>query len=242
VTISGLFGRALLGMMALAGAHALPERGHAAEATGKTIVLVVQQAAAPDAVASDALAAEHLRALGYTVRVIDQAAPAQASAGAHAILISGTISSNKLQGKYRASPIPVIAWEPYILPHLGMVGKKENADFGTKERERWLWVVNTPHPASGGLQPFQVNVQKKNTPMGWAKPGLGTSVLASFPGEPERAAAFVYEKGAVMDYENIAPARRGFIFIDTAAFGIMNEDGLKMFDAMVAWAAAGSRP
>lgn len=242
MTLIGLFGHACLALAALGGALALPAWGLAAETSGKTIVLVVQQAAVPEAVASDALAAKRLRSLGYTVRMIDQEAPATEAAGADTILISGTISSNKLQGKYRASPIPVIAWEPYILPHLGMAGKKENADFGTKERERWLWVVNTPHPASGGLPPFQVNVQQRNVPMGWAKPGLGASILGTFPGEPDHAAAFVYEKGTVMDYENVAPARRGFIFIDTAAFGNMNEDGLKMFDAMVAWAAVGSRP
>lgn len=220
----------------------LPGAGAVAQPQGKTIVLVVQQAAAPEAVVSDGLAAKHLRSLGYTVRTIDQDAPASEAVNADAILISGTISSNKLQGKYRTSNVPVIAWEPYILPHLGMVGKKENTDFGTKERERWLWVVNTPHPASGGLPPAQVNVQQRNVPMGWGKAGLGASVLATFPGEPEHAAAFVYEKGAVMDYENVAPARRGFIFIDTAAFGTMNEDGLKLFDAMVAWAASAQRP
>lgn len=205
----------------------------------KRIVMVVQEDAVPEAVASDALAANRLRGRGYDVKVIDQAAPAPAVAVADAILISATVSSNKLGAKYRESPIPVVTWEAYILPHMGMAGKKENADFGTKSRERWLWVVNTPHPASGGLPPGQVNVQKKNVPMGWGRAGLGASIIGTFPGEPDHAAAFVYEKGAVMDYENVAPARRGFIFIDTAAFADLNEEGLKVFDAMVAWAIKG---
>lgn len=206
-------------------------------ATG-TIAFVIQQKAADDAMASDAKAKARLESLGYSVRVIDQAAPETDAKGADLILISATVSSNKLAGKYRTTTTPVVTWEPYMLPHLGMAGKKENGDFGTKERERWLWVVNTPHPASGGLAPGQINVQSKNVPMGWGKPGLGASIIATFPGEPDHAAAFVYEKGALMDYENVAPGKRGFIFIDTAAFGDMNDQGVKVFDGMIRWAVA----
>jgi hypothetical protein len=205
----------------------------------KLIALVLQHAAAPEAVASDAKTKAHLESLGYTVRVVDHLAPASETAGADAILISATVSSNKIGGKYRNSTIPILTWEPYMLSHLGMTGRKENVDFGTKERERWLWVVNAPHAATGGLPAGQVNAQQKNVPMGWGKPGLGASILATFPGEDEKAAAFVYEKGATMDYENIAPARRAFVFVDTAAFADMNEDGLKIFDAVVAWVVAG---
>ena len=234
--VAGRLWRAVLG---LTGALALPAAAPAEPA--KRIVMVVQQAAVAEAVASDQLAAARLRAHGYQVKVIDQDAPSSAAAEADVILMSATISSNKVGGKYRDTPIPVVTWEAYILPHMGMAGKKENADFGTKERERWLWVVNTPHPASGGLRPGQVNVQKKNVPMGWGKPGLGASIIGTFPGEPDHAGAFVYEKGAMMDYENVAPARRGFIFVDTATFGDLNDDGLRVFDAMVAWAAEGHR-
>jgi len=206
---------------------------------GRLIALVLQRAAAPDAVASDAAVKAHLEALGYTVRVVDQAEPASAADGAAAILISASVSANKVGGAYRHSAIPVLTWECYLLPHLGMAGRRENVDFGTKERDRWLWVVNTPHPASGGLAPGLVNVQQKNVPMGWGKPGLGASILGTLSGEDDKAAAFVYERGATMDYENIAPARRGFIFVDTAAFPDLNSDGLKIFDAMVAWVVAG---
>jgi hypothetical protein len=201
----------------------------------KRIALVLQRAAAPEAVASDAQARAHLESLGYEVRVVDQLDPASATDGADAILISATISSNKVGARYRDSTLPILTWEPYMLPHLGMTGRKENVDFGTKERERWLWVVNAPHPAAGGLPAGQINVQQRNVPMGWGKPGLGASILATFPGEDTMAAAFVYEKGATMNCEAIAPARRAFIFVDTAAFPDMNADGLKIFDAAVAW-------
>jgi hypothetical protein len=218
----------------------LPARADA-EPNGKVIALVLQNAAAPEAVESDAQAKAHLESLGYTVRVVDHLEPAEKTAGADAILISATVSANKVGGKYRQSTIPILTWEPYLLPHLGMAGRKENVDYGTKERERWLWVVNAPHPATGGLPAGLVNVQQRNVPMGWGKPGLGASILATFPGEDQMAAAFVYERGATMDYENIAPARRAFLFVDTATFPNLNADGLKIFDAAVAWVVAGSQ-
>ena len=71
------------------------------------------------------------------------------------------------------------------------------------------------------------------------KPGRGASILGTLSGEDGMVAAFVYEQGATLDYENIAPARRGFVFVDTAAFPDLNDDGLKIFDAMVALVVAG---
>lgn len=224
--------------VALTAALALSdETAMAADGKGKVIAMVVQKAAAPEAVASDAKAKAHLESLGYQVRLLDQSDPTHEADGADAILISATISTNKMGGKYRHVAKPVLTWESYMLPHLGMTGRKENIDFGTKERERHLWVVNATHPAAGALPSGYVNVQQKNVPMGWGKPGLGAITLGTFPGEDGKAGAFIYEAGATMDYENIAPARRGFIFVETANFGDMNEKGLKLFDAVVKWAA-----
>lgn len=206
---------------------------------GKVIAMVVQKAAEPEAVESDAKAKAHLEAMGFQVRLIDHLEPAKMADGADLILISATVSSNKMGGKYRHVAKPLLTWEAYMLPHLGMTGRKENIDFGTKERERYLWVVNASHPAAGRLPSGYVNVQQKNVPMGWGKPGLGATILGTFPGEDGKAGAFLYEAGATMDYENIAPARRAFIFVDTAAFRDMNENGLKIFDAVVSWTAQG---
>lgn len=212
----------------------------AEKANGKLLALVVQRDADITATRSDALAKAHLEELGYQVRVLDQADPVSRATGADAILISASVSTNKMGAKYRHVAQPVLLWEANMLPILGMTGRKEGSDYGTKERERYLWIVNAGHPAAGGSQPGYVNVQKKNVPMGWGRPGLGATIIGTFPGEDDRAGAFLYEPGSTMDYENIAPARRAFVFVETINFGDMNENGLKVFDAVVAWAAGGN--
>jgi hypothetical protein len=49
--------------------------------------------------------------------------------------------------------------------------------------------------------------------MSWGKPGLGATIIATLYGQPEKAAIFAYEKGATMDYEALAPARRVMFFL-----------------------------
>jgi hypothetical protein len=39
-----------------------------------------------------------------------------------------------------------------------------------------------------------------------------------------------------MDYESIAPARRVFVFLDNATFGLANEEGMALIDAALIWA------
>ena len=76
MNLSGL-ASALGRAAAICSAIWLPVAANAAP--DKTAVLVVQEAAAPEAVTSDAKAAAHLKSLGYAVRVIDQSAPAAAA-------------------------------------------------------------------------------------------------------------------------------------------------------------------
>ena len=226
-------------MLAFAVAAILPAAGHAKDAP-KRILFVVQEKAAAPAVAADAAIKEHLEALGYTVTKIDEAAPVPPSVSEDMIVISSSISAHKLEGKYRASPLPVVTWESYLLPHMGMSGMKENADFGTVEKNRYLWLVNAPNPLSAGLPAGMLNVYGRGASMNWGKPGLGATIVATIAGEPDKVAEFAYEKGATMDYENIAPARRVFIFLDNTTFTNLNPAGIRLFDAAISWSLAGS--
>lgn len=72
--------------------------------------------------------------------------------------------------------------------------------------------------------------------MSWGKPGLGASIIATLYGQPDKAAIFTYEKGATMDYETLAPARRVMFFLDNATFTNLSDTGLTLFDAAIDWA------
>jgi hypothetical protein len=214
----------------------------AAPVANKTLLFVGQTKAAPDIVASDAATQAHLKELGFDVTFADQREPATVAEGKSVIVISAGVSAHVVEGKYKASAVPLVTWEAYLLPHLGMTGKKEDADFGTREgKVRYLWMVNAPHPLSAGLPAGLLNVVKKGGPMNWGRPGPGAIVIATFPGELDKSPLFAYEKGATMDGENLAPARRVMLYLDNTTFGGLNEAGLKLFDAAVLWAASSPR-
>jgi len=212
-------------------------------AAPRTALFVSQAKAAPEIVAADAKVQEHLAALGFTVTFADQRDPVSAADGKDVVVISSGVSAHVLEGKYKAVPVPIVLWESYVLPHMGMTAKKQEGDFGTKdEKLRYLWLVNAPHPLSAGLPAGMVNVVKKGGPMNWGRPGPGAIVIATFPGELDKSPLFAYEKGATMDGENLAPARRVMLFLDNTTFPGLNEAGLKLFDAAVLWAAGANPP
>jgi hypothetical protein len=207
-------------------------------ATAKSLLFVGQAKAAPEIVAADTKAQEHLATLGFTVTFADQRDPVTAAGGKDVIVISSGVSAHVIEGKYKTVAVPLVTWESYMLPHVGMTGKKEETDFGTREGKlRYLWMVNAPHPLSAGLPAGLLNVMQKGVPMNWGRPGPGAIVIATFPGELDKSPLFAYEKGATMDGENLAPARRVMVFLDNTTFPGLNEAGLKLFDAAVLWAA-----
>lgn len=212
----------------------------ACAASPRSVLYVSQVKPTPEVIASDAKFQEHLAALGFTVTFADQKDPATAAEGKDLVVISSGASAHRLEGKYRSSSVPVIVCEAYSLPHMGMSGRKQDDDFGTKEGKiRYVWLVNAPHPLAAGLAAGMLNVVKKGGPVNWGRPGAGATIIATFPGELDKSPFFAYEKGATMEGENLAPARRVFFFLDGDAFPNLNEAGLKLLDAAVLWAVGG---
>lgn len=203
-------------------------------------VLLVSQLAGPNR-AQDEAAAAHLRERGYRVRIEDQRFDPAAAAGVDLVIISSTVSGKDVPAGWRQSPVPLLTWENDLLDDLAMTGKRHDVDFGTETKERYLWLVNAPQPMSAGLPAGVANVYVKQAGMNWGKPGLGATLIASVYGQPEKAAIFGYEKGATMDYETLAPARRVMFFLDNDTFGNLSPTGLRLFDAAVDWAVGAGR-
>jgi hypothetical protein len=201
---------------------------------GNNVLLVVrlQQKDHP----TDENIRRHLEARGFKVTMVDQYAPIAALSGENLVVISSTVSGRDLGDKYRDTTLPVVTWEDSILDVTGMTGRKKDADWGSVEKEHYLWIVNAPHPLAGGLPAGKLFVYPSDGPMAWGKPGLGASIIATLPGEPDKAAIFGYEKGATMNYDALAPARRVMLFLQNDSFDKLSPSGLKLFDAAVTWA------
>lgn len=210
---------------------------HAAEPTGqgKRIALIVQ-AAGPD-MPVDQKIKSHLEARGYAVSLVEQDQSPDAARDADLIVMSSTISAKRVAAGWRQLPKPLLTWENDLLDDLAMTGKRHDVDFGEAPKERYVWLVNAPHPMAAGLPAGAISVYNRQAGMSWGKPGLGASIIATLYGQPEKAAIFAYEKGATMDYESLAPARRVMFFLDNDTFTNLAAPGRQLFDAAVDWAA-----
>jgi len=178
---------------------------------------------------------KYLQAQGYQVELLDQSVAPNNLNHPDLVILSSTVASKNLKSGWRQLPIPVMTWENDYLDDLAMTGKRIDTDFGEVEKERYLWLVNAPHPLSAHLPAGTRNVYKAQAQMSWGKPGLGATIIATIYGQPEKVAIWGYEKGATMDYESLAPAKRLMFFLNNETFPNLSEDGLKLFDASVQW-------
>lgn len=184
---------------------------------------------------ADASIQKYLQAQGYQVELLDQSVSPSSLNHPDLVILSSTVASKNLKSGWRQLPIPLMTWENDYLDDLAMTGKRIDTDFGEVEKERYLWLVNAPHSLSAHLPAGTRNVYKAQAPMSWGKRGLGATIIATIYGQPEKVAIWGYEKGATMDYESLAPAKRLMFFLNNETFPNLSEDGLKLFDASVQW-------
>ncbi|PTW43430.1 hypothetical protein C8J25_12210 [Sphingomonas faeni] len=202
-----------------------------------TAVLVMQQGG-PSA-ATDLKVRDHLVALGFTVRLVDQGADPASARDIDLVVISSSVSGKDVKPGWRALAVPLVTWENDLLDDLAMTGKRHDVDFGEAEKERFVWIVNAPQTMAAGLPAGIANVYVRQAPMSWGKPGLGATTIATIYGQPEKAAVFGYEAGATMDYETLAPARRVMLFLNNDGFTNLSPAGVRLFDAAISWVIAG---
>ncbi|WP_228146218.1 hypothetical protein [Acinetobacter sp. ANC 4648] len=197
-------------------------------------IMLVSQIQSPSSV-TDFSIQKHLQNLGYDVQVVDQTQSPNQIKNIDLVIISSTVASKNLKQGWRQLAIPLLTWENDYLDDLAMTGKRSNTDFGEVEKDRHLWMVNAPHLLSANLTAGTLNVYQAQAPMSWGNPGLGATIIATIYGQPEKPAIWAYEKGATMDYETVAPAKRMMFFLNNDTFTNLNQDGLKLFDTAIVW-------
>lgn len=229
---------------ALRWAVSRPAPGRVAAAPGKKLLLVTLQISPnpkPEVRAAvartNAAMLQHLESRGFAVTVADESEPASRAEGQDLVVIMATIRANRMLGRYKHVAVPVVNLENDILDDMGMTAKRRWVDFGEVEQQPDVELVNAPHPLAAGLPAGPVRIFKDEATVGFGLPGSGATVVATIPGQPDKAACFAYEKGATMDYDFTAPARRVYFPIDFDAFDRLSETGLKIFDATLFWAA-----
>jgi hypothetical protein len=199
-------------------------------------VLYVTRLAHKDREEDDKVRA-HLESRGMDVTMVDEKASVAEAKGADLVIISSVVSARDMVGtQFRDVKVPLLTWESDLFDSLRLTGQKKGEDFGELAKEHYINVVNAPSPLAGGLAAGKRWVYPRDGDMGWGKPAPGATVVATVPGEPSHAVVFGYEKGATMDYDFIAPARRIALFLGNRSFENLSHDGLALFDAATDWA------
>jgi hypothetical protein len=184
-------------------------------------------------------AMQFLRSLGFMVTGANEATPVDAVKGQDIVIISETVDAVDVGTKYRYVNVPLLTFENDLLGELGMTDLKNGRDYGTEDGQRFVWLVNAPHPLAAGLAAGIQNVlSDEHCKMNWGKPGLGATTIATVRGDPEKVAIFAYEKGATMNAEFLAPARRVSFFLWQDTFDQLRPEGLALFKAAVLWAVS----
>ena len=186
---------------------------------------------------NDLKAMAYLQSLGFKIVGVDESSPENIAEHQNLIVISESVDAINVGTKYRNTPVPLITFENDLLGELEMTGLKNGTDYGTDDNQRFLWLVNAPHPLSAGLSAGLQNVlTDEHFKMNWGKPCLGAITIATLRGAPDKAAIFAYEQGATMNGEFLAPARRVSFFLWQDTFEAMKPEGLALFRASILWA------
>lgn len=181
--------------------------------------------------------------LGFKVRQIDHMDSEAAADGADIIVLSASCNKYKLGMKHLDAKVPVILLEAKAVDALNMVSRLRNTDYGVNDHKESLYppenyvnMMRPAHPISGGLPAGQFKLFTTPGVLAWSRPPAGATIIASIPNQPDHATMFVYDKGAMMAYDKIAPARRVLFPMDAPRFPDLTPEGRQLYASVVKWA------
>ncbi len=186
--------------------------------------------------ASETAIQNRLQSFGMVVRTIltGDAVPNDATNLA-VIVISSSVTSGDIT-KYRDVPVPLINWEWLAFDGLGMA----DADYTSIAGQTDIEIVKSNHPLAAGLPAGMVTIfSSASAQIAAAYPVANATVVANAADGSGSAVLFGLEKGDALSTITApglkAPARRVGIFLGGDTFTQLNTNGLKLFDAALAW-------
>jgi len=196
-------------------------------------------------------------ASGHRTRVLEDAAAAAnmraAADSADLVLVLESVDSFQLLAKLKGTPTPILNCEAFIQDDLGLTAAGRGGDpgppsqfpFGVLDRQTSLDVTAGGHPLAAGLA-GRVQVYTAAKQVSWGKVAASAQVVATLAGDTAGSTLYVYARGAkLFDGSTAAGMRIGFFLEDDNVTGtpnLMTPEGLKLFDAAVAYALGAGGP
>ena len=189
----------------------------------------------------DAAVRDHLVSLGFEVEVVgselfsdDPGTAAQAVDGKALVALVESARPNKIRDFFLHRPVPVVCWSYQMFSELGMTGSGPG-ERGERPRIDRLTIEAPDSTLAAGLD-GTVAASTEATAFVWGSPAAEATVVATFDGEPERAAFFAYDTGAAMTGAT-APARRVGLFLSQRNPEHLTHEGWMLAEVAFAWAA-----
>lgn len=201
------------------------------------VLYVYGTVSVPDLNGADAGAVARLQRTGFGVRLVE--APSSTSADAEGkalVLVSSTVNSGDVGAKFRDVEIPVIVWEQAVQDDFQMTGDIGDFDRGTLGGQTEVEIIDSSHPLAAGLSGIVPIVNSAET-FSWGYPLFNAIAIGQIPADPDRIIIYAYEAGELLYDGTSTPARRVMLPMGDPTFANMNENGLRLFDAAVSWAA-----
>jgi hypothetical protein len=188
---------------------------------------------------SDNAIVARLQSQGWQVRVVGDT-PSQTSDanGMNLIIVSSTVGSGNVGGKFTAVPVPLINWEEALQDNLLLTTDEANVTRASTAGQDAITIVKADHPLAAGLGAGAKTIVTSAQSFSWGVPAASATLVAAMADDPTHGAIYAYDTGATLiDGVTKAPARRVHFLLTNDTFPNLNADGVKLFDAAVKWAA-----
>jgi len=186
---------------------------------------------------SDEAIAQHLRDLGFIVRVVlASASKPEDAEGADVIIVSSTVMSNAVADKYQKVSVPVVTWEQALQDNLLLTGDVEGQDRGSVSDQTDIQIINPNHPMAAGLPAGTVTVTTQPNTFCWGVPPPDAEIIAILADGQQHPCLYGVDKGKALIDGTPAPARRVFLFFTDGTYLLLTQEGRALFDAALSWA------
>ncbi|WP_079909240.1 hypothetical protein [Paenibacillus sp. 32352] len=200
-------------------------------ASGKKVLMVGRENAQ-----EDQLVAGRLKALGFKVtNIADRDFTVDETKGYDLLYFSQTTNSKILkEGVMKEVAIPTVYVKNHGMYYLGLSSIEENANvFNVKSID----IVDGKHKVAGGLS-GTVDIYKETNSkigIGYGLPGKEAKVIATAPGDKDKAAIYYYDKGSKADNGYEVKARTSFFFLNNGLHENTTDNGWKLLDNLALW-------
>jgi hypothetical protein len=198
------------------------------------LVMVVASAVNPSE--SDGEVRDHLLGLDFDVQLVPANVLSEADVTDAALVMVPVIRVDAVAELLRELPVPIITWDQDLEPTFLFVEDEVDVSWGDTAADLYINITNTTHPLAAGFPAGVLQVNEFPQEFAWGVPGNEAIIIASRPDDPEQAVIYAYDKGAELIDGSEAPEKRVFFMLTDDTFLALNEDGIKLFDAAVAWA------